>query len=151
MIGCSKKNWENSPRKCFWTKGKKPGLEFNIGLALCRAMNIWVSWLISSGSPSSARHTIQRYDEAILEWKYRLQSWNETKSEHQFCLLSILFSEFHQGNAEILPRAERHFENECFLSIKSHECGQVKEQAPRAFLALKNGLNIRELNNVFEV
>ena len=121
----------------FEQKKKNPGLEFNLGLALiglwttCRAMNIWVSWLISSGSPSSARHTIQRYNEAILEWTYRLQSWNETKSEHQFCLLSILFSEFHQGNAEILPRAERHFENECFLSIKSHECGQVKEQAPR--------------------
>ena len=120
----------------FEQKKKNPGLEFNLGLALiglwttCRAMNIWVSWLISSGSPSSARHTIQHYNEAILEWKYRLQSWNETKSKHQFCLISILFSEFHQGNAEILPRAERHFENECFLSIKSHECGQVKEQAP---------------------
>ena len=99
----------------FEQKKKNPGLEFNLGLALIslwttyRAMNIWVSWLISSGSPSSARHTIQHYNEAILEWKYRLQSWNETKSEHQFCLLSILFSEFHQGNAEILPRGWKAF------------------------------------------
>ena len=115
MIRCPKKDRENNPRKCFWTKEKNSGLEFNLGLALiglwttCRAMNIWVSWLISSGSPSSARHTIQRNNEAILEWKYRLQSWNETKSEHQFCLLSILFSEFHQGNAEILPRGWKAF------------------------------------------
>ena len=34
MIGCSKKNRENNPRKCFGTKEKKPGLEFNLGLAL---------------------------------------------------------------------------------------------------------------------
>ena len=34
MIGYSKKNRENFPRKCFDEKKKRPGLKFNPGLAL---------------------------------------------------------------------------------------------------------------------
>ena len=34
MIGYSKKNTENCPRKCFDEKKKQPGLKFNPGLAL---------------------------------------------------------------------------------------------------------------------
>ena len=34
MIGCSKKNRENYPGKCFGTKEKETGLGFNRGLAL---------------------------------------------------------------------------------------------------------------------
>ena len=34
MIGYSKTNTENCPRKCFDEKKKRPGLKFNPGLAL---------------------------------------------------------------------------------------------------------------------
>ena len=34
MIGCSKKNRENYPGKCFGTKEEETGLRFNPGLAL---------------------------------------------------------------------------------------------------------------------
>ena len=34
MIGYSKKNSENCPRKCFGEKKKRPGLKSNPGLAL---------------------------------------------------------------------------------------------------------------------
>ena len=34
MIGYSKENRENCPRKCFWWKEKRPGLKFNPVLAL---------------------------------------------------------------------------------------------------------------------
>ena len=122
----------------FEQKKKNPWLEFNLGLALighwtrCRAMNIWVSWLISSGSPSSARHTIQRYNEAILEWEH-IDYKAEMKRKVNINSVYYLFC-FRNSTRETLKfclGAERHFENECFLSIKSHECGQVKEQAPQ--------------------
>ena len=36
MIGCSEKNRENYPRKCYEQKKKKHRLKFNLGLELIR-------------------------------------------------------------------------------------------------------------------
>ena len=110
----------------FEQKKKNPGLEFNLGLALiglwttCRAMNIWVSWLISSGSPLSAQHnTIQHYNEAILEWEYIYrQSWNERKSEHQFCLEWFSF-ECRKTKTKVITLANHIGHRQCIEPIKT--------------------------------
>ena len=122
----------------FEQKKKNPGLEFNLGLALIslwttyRAMNIWVSWSESRAVALRQRDTLfntitkpslsENIDyKAEMKRKVNINSVyylfcfrNSTRETLKFCL-----------------GAERHFENECFRSIKSHECGQVKEQAPQ--------------------
>ena len=41
MIGSSKNNRENYPRKCFWTQEKKNLVKFNPGLSANRPSNNW--------------------------------------------------------------------------------------------------------------
>ena len=41
MIGSSKNNRENYPRKCFWTPEKKTRVKFNPGLSANRPSNNW--------------------------------------------------------------------------------------------------------------
>ena len=41
MIGSSKNNRENYPRKCFWTQEKETRFKFNPGLSANRPANNW--------------------------------------------------------------------------------------------------------------
>ena len=41
MIGSSKNNRENYPRKCFLTQEKETGVKFNLGLSGNRFSNNW--------------------------------------------------------------------------------------------------------------
>ena len=41
MIGSSKINRENYPRKCFWTQGKETRVKFKPGLSANRPLNNW--------------------------------------------------------------------------------------------------------------
>ena len=41
MIGSSKNNRENYPRKCFWTQEKETRVKFNPGLSANRPLNNW--------------------------------------------------------------------------------------------------------------
>ena len=41
MIGSSKNNRENYPRKCFWTQEKETQVKFNPGLSANRPSNNW--------------------------------------------------------------------------------------------------------------
>ena len=41
MIGSSKNNRENYPRKCFWTQEKETRVTFNPGLSANRPSNNW--------------------------------------------------------------------------------------------------------------
>ena len=51
MIGCSEKNTENYPKKCYEQKKKKPGLKFNPGLELIRGPRTAGSRTASSTIP----------------------------------------------------------------------------------------------------
>ena len=41
MIGSSKNNRENYPRKCFWTQERETRVKFNSGLSANRPSNNW--------------------------------------------------------------------------------------------------------------
>ena len=41
MIGSSKNNGENYPRKCFWTQERETRVKFNPGLSANRPSNNW--------------------------------------------------------------------------------------------------------------
>ena len=50
MIGSSKNNRENYPRKCFWTQEKETRVKFNPGLSAYRRSNNWAQkylWNVS--------------------------------------------------------------------------------------------------------
>jgi len=130
----------------FEQKRKKPGLEFNLGLALiglwttCRAMNIWVSWLISSGSPLSVRHTIQRYnDHPSLSENINYKAEMKRKANINSVYYLFCFRNSTSGKAEILPRAEGQFENECFFRSRATNADKLRNK-PREIPGFKKWL-----------
>ena len=59
MIGSSKNNRENYPRKCFWTQERETRVKFNPGLSADRPSNNWaqfneIRWKPYAGAPSSS-------------------------------------------------------------------------------------------------
>ena len=49
MIGSSKNNRENYPRKCFWTEEKETPVKFNPGLSANRPLSNW-AWILTCHS-----------------------------------------------------------------------------------------------------
>ena len=69
MIGYSKKNRENCPRKCFWWKEKDwPRLKFNPGLALIS---------LQTTAPRNWEMLLSRMMQVHLHWAGKLKSGQE--------------------------------------------------------------------------
>ena len=84
MIGSSKNNRENYPRKCFRTPEKETRVKFNPGLSANRSSNNWA--LIGQNlTVSSCRKFIQHFETCLL-WQLKLTEF--------FCQLVMFFTVF---------------------------------------------------------
>ena len=91
MIGCSKKNRENYPGKCFEQKKEKPRLKFNPGLALIA---------LRATGPCVNNQLVVSCQIRISNHKLMVETggYNQTPHNYRFCPVcnsGIIEDEFH--------------------------------------------------------
>ena len=78
MVGSSKNNGENYPRKCFWTQEKETRVKFNPGLSANRPSN---NWALRMGPQNeiyriySINHPGRLLNFGPLEWAF-IRGWH---------------------------------------------------------------------------